>query len=282
MLEQSDISKSHTPTKSNPIRLRTQKLSLGYGETCLVDDLTLDIPQGQFTALIGPNGSGKSTILRGLSGLLAPQKGAVHLDDRPITSLAPKMLARQIGLLSQESHAPEGMTVWELVRQGRYPHRTMFDRWGPKDEKACSQAIELTGMQAFRDRPLQTLSGGQRQRAWISLSLAQQTDILLLDEPTTFLDLAHQIEILDLVASLVQEQSKTVVAILHDLNLTARYADHIILLKDGKVLASGNAGQVIHSDIVEQAFGIACDISQDPVSGDRVCMPRSKRRRQTV
>lgn len=274
--------KVQMPTMNDSIRLRTQNLCLGYGDLCLVDDLTLDIPQGRLTALIGPNGSGKSTILRGLSGLLAPQKGTVHLDDQPITSLAPKMLARQIGLLSQESHAPEGMTVWELVRQGRYPHRTLFDRWGPTDEEACLQAIELTGMLMFRDRPLQTLSGGQRQRAWISLSLAQQTDILLLDEPTTFLDLAHQIEILDLVASLVQEQSKTVVAILHDLNLAARYADHIILLKDGQVLASGNAEQVIQSEIIERAFGIACDISHDPMTGDQLCMPRSKRRRQRV
>lgn len=260
--------------------LLTEGVSIGYGRTIVVDRLDLAIPRGAFTVLLGPNGSGKSTILRSLAGLLWPRHGTVVLDGFSIATLSSKELARRIGVLSQGPSAPEGLTVRDLVEQGRYPHRSLFGRWTPRDSEACAEAMKLTGTDVFRDRPLDSLSGGERQRAWIAMSLAQQTDILLLDEPTTFLDLAHQLEILDLIADLVNERGKTVVAVLHDLNQAARYADHMVLLKKGDVIATGHPAEVMTATAIADVFGVTSSIISDPVTGTPMCVPAGREGRR--
>lgn len=261
--------------------LKAEGLSLAYGRTAIVDALDLAVPDRAFTALVGPNGSGKSTILRALAGLLAPKGGTVLLDGRSIARLPAKEAARRIGALSQGPSAPDGLTVVDLVQQGRYPHRSLFGRWSEADEEACAQALRLTDMVELRDRPLDSLSGGQRQRAWIAMTLAQETPILLLDEPTTFLDLAHQIEVMEIIATLVGERGKTVVAVLHDLNQAARYADHMVLLKAGRVAAAGRSEAVMTAESIGQVFGIAASIIPDPVTGTPMCIPLAKGRRES-
>ena len=267
-----------------PPSLAAERVSLTYGGTTIVAGLDLAVPERAFTALLGPNGSGKSTVLRALAGLLAPQKGAILLDGRSIAERPVKETARRIGILPQGPAAPEGLTVLDFVRQGRYPHRSLFGRWSRADEDACAQALRLTSLDALRDRPLDSLSGGQRQRAWIAMALAQETGILLLDEPTTFLDLAHQIELMELIASLVEERGTTVVAVLHDLNQAARYADHMVFLKAGEIAAAGEPDRVVTAQLVEQVFGVAASIVPDPVTGTPMCIPSAKghrsRRRQ--
>jgi len=253
--------------------LVAEDVSLAYGRTVVVEDLDLAVPAQAFTALIGPNGSGKSTILRTLAGLLVPKKGSILLDGSPISRLSAKETARRIGVLSQGPLAPEGLTVLDLVRQGRYPHRSLFGRWSVEDDAACEAALTLTGMGELADRPLDSLSGGQRQRAWIAMTLAQETSILLLDEPTTFLDLAHQIEVMDLIADLVATRGKTVVAVLHDLNQAARYADHMVMLKDGTIAAVGRPETVMTAATIQTVFGVAAVIMADPVAGTPMCVP---------
>lgn len=259
--------------------LAAEGVSLTYGGMAIVEGLELAVLERAFTTLLGPNGSGKSTILRALAGLLAPKSGTVLLDGRSIGERPAKETAQRIGILSQGPSTPEGLTVLDLVRQGRYPHRSLFGRWSQSDEDACEQALRLTSMDALRCRLLDSLSGGQRQRAWIAMALAQETDILLLDEPTTFLDFAHQIELMDLIASLVDERGTTVVAVLHDLNQAARYADHVVFLKAGKIAAAGAPEQVITAQVVEQVFGVAASIVPDPVTGTPMCVPWAKGRR---
>lgn len=258
-----------------PEALSADGVSIGYGRATVVGNLDLAIPHGAFTVLVGPNGSGKSTILRALAGLLAPQRGTVLLDGLSIASLSSKELARRIGVLSQGPSAPEGLSVRDLVQQGRYPHRSLFGRWTPQDEEACRQALKLTGMEAFQDRQLDSLSGGEKQRAWIAMALAQQTDILLLDEPTTFLDIAHQVELLDLFAMLNREQSRTVVTVLHDLNHACRYADQIIAMKSGSIVAQGDPNTVITEELVEGVYGLKCQIIDDPQTGTPLVVPRA-------
>jgi iron complex transport system ATP-binding protein len=260
--------------------LAAEGLSIGYGRTTIVHDLHLTIPRGAFTVLVGPNGSGKSTILRSLARLLGTQSGTILLDGASIADLPAKELARRIGVLSQSPAAPEGLTVRDLVQQGRYPHRSLFGRWSGRDEESCAHAIALTGMDAFQDRPLDSMSGGERQRAWIAMALAQETDILLLDEPTTFLDLAHQLEILDLVADLVHERGKTVVAVLHDLNQAARYGDHMVLLKQGRVVATGRPAEVMTAAAIADVFGVAASVISDPVTGTPMCVPAGREGRR--
>ncbi|MGE7470296.1 ABC transporter ATP-binding protein [Bosea sp. NPDC003192] len=267
------------PDPTQPPSLAAERVSLTYGGTTIVERLDLTVPERAFTALLGPNGSGKSTVLRALAGLLAPKHGTVLLDGRSIAERPAKETARRIGILSQGPAAPEGLTVLDLVRQGRYPHRSLFGSWSQADEDACSEALRLSDLNLLRDRPLDSLSGGQRQRAWIAMALAQETDILLLDEPTTFLDLAHQIELMELIASLVDERGTTVVAVLHDLNQAARYADHMVFLKAGKIVTAGEPGQVITAQVVEQVFGLAASIVPDPVTGTPMCIPWAKGRR---
>ncbi|GGF74742.1 iron-enterobactin transporter ATP-binding protein [Azorhizobium oxalatiphilum] len=259
------------------IGLSAQDVAIAYGRNPIVSGLDLAIPTGCFTALIGPNGSGKSTILRALGGLTAPNTGTILLDGHSIARLPTKEMARRVGLLAQGPAAPEGLTVTDLVRQGRYPHRPLFGRWSEQDAAACEEALALTDMAGLRDRPLDSLSGGQRQRAWIAMTLAQQTAILLLDEPTTFLDLAHQIEVMELITQLVATRGKTIVAVLHDLNQAARHADHMVLLKAGRIEASGTSAEVMTSANIQQVFAVASTIILDPLTGTPLCLPLPRR-----
>lgn len=259
--------------QSAPNLIAVEKLSAGYENKRMIEGLDLTITAGSITGLLGPNGSGKSTLLRTLGRLLPPIAGTLKLRDVPLRSMSSKRFARQVGMLNQAAVAPEGLTVADLVRQGRYPHRKLFARWTARDEQACSRALQLTEMNLLADRPLDHLSGGQRQRAWISMVLAQETDILLLDEPTTYLDLAHQIDILELLQSLVREHGKTIVVVLHDINLAARYTDRVILMNDGRIVAEGPPRQTINSDSVAAVFGINSAILDDPFTGTPICVP---------
>ncbi|HEY9736912.1 MAG TPA: ABC transporter ATP-binding protein [Trichocoleus sp.] len=263
---------------STPIALTTRKLSLAYEGNPIIQGLDLAIPQGQVTALVGPNGCGKSTLLRGLARLLKPQGGTVYLEGDAIAHLPTKALAKRLGILPQSPAAPEGLTVRELVAQGRYPHQTWLQQWSKEDELAVEAAIATTHLEDFANRPLDTLSGGQRQRAWIAMALAQDTQTLLLDEPTTYLDLAHQIEVLDLLADLNHSQGKTIVMVLHDLNLACRYADHLIALKQGLVQAQGAPATVMTETLVRQVFGLESKILLDPVAGTPLCIPIGRSR----
>jgi iron complex transport system ATP-binding protein len=238
-------------------------LALGYGSSVIVEGLDLSIPQHAFTVFLGRNGSGKSTVLRAFAGLLRPRSGKVLLDGIPLAKFSARESARRIAILSQGPTAPEGLTVSDLVRQGRYPHRNLFAGWSRADEEACDEALHLTGMADLREKPLENLSGGQRQRAWIAMSLAQQTDILLLDEPTTFLDLAHQSEVMSLIITLVKSRGKTVVAVLHDINQATRYADHIVTFKAGRLIAQGPPAQIMNRDLVRRVFDIDPEVIHD-------------------
>lgn len=249
-----------------------EQLTLGYTAEHIIDGLDLQIPVGKVTALVGPNGCGKSTLLRGLARLLKPQGGAVLLDGAAIHSLPTKHLAREIGILPQSPVAPEGLTVRELVAQGRYPHQQWFQQWSAEDEQALQSALQLTKLGPLAERGVDTLSGGQRQRAWIAMTLAQETNTILLDEPTTFLDLAHQMEVLDLVQHLNQ-QGKTIILVLHDLNHAARCAQHIVALHRGQVIAEGEPQEVIVEDVVRRVFGVESQIVRNPINGQPMCLP---------
>lgn len=253
--------------------LEARHLSLAYDGPVVVDDATLAIQPGRITALVGRNGSGKSTLLRALARLLKPRAGAVYLDGRVITQLPTKEVARWLGILPQAPVAPEGITVRELVAQGRYPHQGWFQQWSAADERAVDRALATTAMESLAGRALDTLSGGQRQKAWIAMALAQDTELLLLDEPTTFLDLAHQMEVLDLLAELGQQQGRTTVMVLHDLNQAARYAQHLVALKEGRVYAEGPPTAVMTEAMVREVFGIDCRVVADPVAGSPLCIP---------
>ncbi|MBB4105201.1 ABC transporter ATP-binding protein [Allorhizobium borbori] len=239
------------------------KLSLGYGNRMIVESLDLTLPTSAFTVLLGRNGSGKSTVLRACAGLLKPKAGTVLLDGKPLAGFTARESARRIAILPQGPAAPEGLTVSDLVRQGRYPHRGLFSRWSGADEEAVREALELTGMADLREQPLENLSGGQRQRAWIAMSLAQQTEILLLDEPTTFLDLAHQAEVMSLITMLVKSRHKTVVAVLHDINQAARHADHIVMFKAGRLVEQGPPGRIMTREHIRRVFDIDPEIVHD-------------------
>lgn len=256
-------------------RLYCKALRIGYGERIIVPDFSLSIPPGRFTALLGPNGSGKSTILRALAGLHRPKAGAVLLDGAPIAAMPAKAVARRIGFLAQSATAPEGTRVEDLVRQGRYPHQRLLGGWSRGDSEAVEEALALTSLTHLRTRQLEALSGGQRQRAWIAMTLAQQGDILLLDEPTTYLDLAHQIELLDLTRHLIETRGTTVVAVLHDMSQAARYANHLVFLKDGMLQAQGHPDRVMTPENIEDIFGIRVTILTDPESGRPLCVPRA-------
>lgn len=249
-----------------------EQLTLAYTTERIIDALDLQIPVGKVTALVGPNGCGKSTLLRGLARLLKPQGGAVLLDGAAIHSLPTKHLAREIGILPQSPVAPEGLSVRELVAQGRYPHQHWFQQWSAEDEHALQNALQLTKLEPLAERGVDTLSGGQRQRAWIAMTLAQETNTILLDEPTTFLDLAHQMEVLDLVQRLNQ-QGKTIILVLHDLNHAARCAQHIVALHHGQVIAEGEPQDVIVEDVVRRVFGVESQIVLNPVTGQPMCLP---------
>jgi len=253
--------------------IQTESLTLGYDHAPVVADLDVVLPRGQITALVGPNGCGKSTLLRGIARLLKPRSGAVYLDGDLIFKLPTKELARRLGVLPQGPVAPEGLTVRDLVAQGRYPHQHWFQQWSPEDERITSRALTITGMTELAQRPLDALSGGQRQRAWIAMVLAQDTPTLLLDEPTTFLDIAHQLEVLHLLQMLNETEGRTIVMVLHDLNQAARYAHHMVVMYQGSVVATGTPEQVMTPVMLQNVFGIAADIIPDPRTGLPLCIP---------
>ncbi len=254
-------------------RLRAEAVTLVYGDRTISRNLSLDIPDGKFTVIVGPNACGKSTLLRALSRLLAPAEGSVVLDGQSIATLPAKEVARRLGLLPQSSIAPDGITVSDLVARGRYPHQKLLQRWTEADEQAVAQAMEATRITELAHRLVDELSGGQRQRVWVAMVLAQQPALLLLDEPTTFLDIAHQIELLNLLRRLNRQAGNTVVAVLHDLNHACRYADHIITMRDGAVVTEGVPAEVITDTLVREVFGLACCIVDDPVTGSPLVVP---------
>ncbi|EKM0376295.1 iron-enterobactin ABC transporter ATP-binding protein [Cronobacter turicensis] len=258
-------------------RLTGEALTLGYGDFRVADGLNVAIPDGKFTAIIGPNGCGKSTLLRTLSRLMKPLGGQVRLDGEAIQRFATKEVARRIGLLAQNASAPGDITVQELVARGRYPHQPLFTRWRDEDERAVQKAMDATGVTALADQSVDTLSGGQRQRAWIAMVLAQETSILLLDEPTTWLDISHQIDLLELLSALNREQGYTLAAVLHDLNQACRYANHLIALRDGKIIAEGAPSEIVDAALIEAIYGLRCMIIEDPVAGTPLVVPLGRR-----
>ncbi|RAZ34323.1 MULTISPECIES: ABC transporter ATP-binding protein [Microbacterium] len=261
--------------------LAAESVTLAYDGADIVRDLSVRIEPGSFTVIIGPNACGKSTLLRGLSRLLAPRAGSIVLDGRAITEMSAKEVARRLGLLPQSAIAPEGITVRELVGRGRYPYQTVFRQWSAADDAAVDEALAATGTTQLASRPVEALSGGQRQRVWVAMVLAQQTDLLLLDEPTTFLDVAHQVELMELFAEL-NERGRTIVAVLHDLNHAARYASRIVAMRDGRILAEGPPAEVITSQRVEEVFGLANVVVDDPVTGGPLVVPLRARRSGAV
>ncbi|MEG4797883.1 ABC transporter ATP-binding protein [Microcoleus sp. LAD1_D1] len=261
--------------------LSTRGLSLAYDGVPIIRDLNLAIPTGQISALVGANGCGKSTLLRGLARLLKPDHGTVYLDSTSIFKLSTKEVAQQLGILPQGPVAPEGLTVRDLVAQGRYPYQNWLQQWSAKDETIVQQALLITDLLKLADRALDTLSGGQRQRAWIAMALAQDTDILLLDEPTTFLDLAHQIEVLDLLYELNQSQRRTIVMVLHDLNQACRYADYLVAVKDGQIFAAGEPKMVMTEEMILSVFELECRIISDPILGTPMCVPIGRKGKLT-
>lgn len=253
-------------------------LDLGYGERRIVSELDLNVLEGRLTVIVGANACGKSTLLRGLARLLPPTRGAVYLDGRPIHQMPTLEVATRLGVLPQSPTAPEAILVADLVGRGRYPHQGWFRRWTAADDRAVSEALAATGTLDLADRPVDELSGGQRQRVWIAMALAQETDILLLDEPTTFLDLHHQVEVLDLLTDLVESRGRTVVVVLHDLNLACRYADHIVAMKAGRIAAEGSPKAVMTEAVVRDVFGLAARIVLDPLSDTPMIVPIGRHR----
>jgi iron complex transport system ATP-binding protein len=254
-------------------RLRARGLTLSYDGRAIVEGLDFDVPDGEVTAIIGPNGCGKSTLLRGLGRVMAPASGAVLLDDVPLHRIPTRQVATQVSLLPQGPEAPAGLTVAELVARGRHPHQRWFEQFGRTDERIVRDAMAATGVDHLAEVPLDELSGGQRQRAWLSMTLAQQTDIVLLDEPTTYLDLAHQLEVLELVRELDVRHGRTVLMVLHDISLAARYASRIVAMKDGRIVASGAPEDVITEDLLHEVFGLRAEILREPVLGRPHVLP---------
>lgn len=256
--------------------LRIDHVELSYGTRTIVKDLSLTIPAGKITAIIGPNGCGKSTLLRGISRLLKPAQGEITLDNKSVHSYSGKEFARMVGLLPQSPIAPDGITVADLVSRGRYPYHGIFKRNTAEDDDAVAWALEATNTMSLAERQVAELSGGQRQRVWIAMALAQQTDILLLDEPTTYLDLAHQVELLDLLCELNEERGTTMVLVLHELNLAARVADHLIAMKDGEIACAGDASAVMTSENLHRVFGLKASVYDPENSGNPVVVPHAR------
>jgi iron complex transport system ATP-binding protein len=260
-------------------QLNVDNLCSGYGEKTILEDINLEIIPGKITTIIGANACGKSTLLRTMSRLISPQQGQVLLDGKSIHKSPTRELAKTLGLLPQSPIAPEGITVGDLVSRGRHPHHGFISRWSKKDDEIIAQALETTKTTELMDRDLDELSGGQRQRVWIAMALAQETDILLLDEPTTFLDVAHQVEVLDLLVDLNQNQGTTIILVLHDLNLAARYSDKLIVMQEGKVFAYGTPEEVITEKTIHKVFGLDNQIISDPVSNTPLVLPIGRHKR---
>ena len=261
------------PMSSASRRLRAEQLTVTYGDHVAVNQVDLSLADGDITCVVGPNGCGKSTLLRALGRLLRPAHGQVLLDGKQIDAMRTRDVARVLGLLPQAPVAPEGITVSDLVARGRHPYQTWWRQWSDDDEAFVAQALKWTGILELAARPVDTLSGGQRQRAWISMVLAQGTDLLLLDEPTTYLDLAHAVEVLDLVDTLHVEGDRTVVMVLHDLNLAARYGDQLIVMSEGQVVAQGRPTDVLTEALLAEVFGLRARVLEDPVSGGPLVIP---------
>jgi iron complex transport system ATP-binding protein len=263
------------PASATP-RLAARAAHLAYDRRTVSASIDAEVRDGSFTVIVGPNACGKSTLLRAFSRLLAPRSGAVLLDGRDLAKVPAKEAARTVGLLPQSSTAPEGITVGELVSRGRYPHQGMFRQWSDADRAAVATALAETDLVDLAEVPVDELSGGQRQRVWVAMALAQQTSVLLLDEPTTYLDMAHQYDLLDLFARL-HEQGTTVVAVLHDLAQAARYATDLIVMNDGEVVATGAPADVLTAELVEDVFDLPCLVVPDPVTGTPLVVPRRRR-----
>ena len=262
-----------TPVREGRVRLAAEHVQLAYDDRVVVLDLDLQLTEGSFTAIVGPNGCGKSTLLRALGRLMRPTSGQVLLDGRTIARTPTREVAKVLGLLPQSPIAPEGLTVGDLVARGRHPHQTWLRQWSRDDEAVVAEALAWTDMADLAERPVDELSGGQRQRAWISMALAQGTDLLLLDEPTTYLDLSHQIDVLELVGRLHAERGRTVVVVLHDLNQAARYAERLVAMKDGELVASGTPAEVLTEQLLADVFDLEARILPDPVSGTPMVVP---------
>lgn len=255
------------------LTFKSEQITAGYENNLILHDVSLSIPSNKISIMIGANGCGKSTLLKTMARLIKPASGHVTLNGKPISKIPPKQLARVLGLLPQSPIVPEGITVADLVGRGRYPHQTFLKGWTKKDYEAVAEAMEIMNITEFADRSIDELSGGQRQRVWIAMALAQQTDILFLDEPTTYLDITYQIEILDLLTDLNRKHGTTIVMVLHDINLSARYADHIFALQQGRLVAEGAPSEVITSTLIKDIFGLNCTVIPDPVSGSPSVVP---------
>ncbi|MGI5439995.1 ABC transporter ATP-binding protein [Streptomyces shenzhenensis] len=253
--------------------LATEDLTLGYGDRTVIEGLDLTLAAGRITVIVGANACGKSTLLRSMSRLLAPRSGRVVLDGKEVHRTPAKELARTLGLLPQSPVTPEGITVLDLVGRGRHPHQRAFSRWTTQDDTAVAAALEATQTSELMDRAVDELSGGQRQRVWIAMALAQQTDLLLLDEPTTFLDISHQVEVLDLLTDLNRTRGTTIIMVLHDLNLAARYADQLIALASGRLHAAGTPEEVMTEETVRALYGMESRVIEDPLSGKPLVLP---------
>ncbi|MEU2302478.1 ABC transporter ATP-binding protein [Streptomyces antibioticus] len=272
-----DMNKNNPGSTVN--RLSAENVTLAYDQRVIAEQLSVEIPDHSFTVIVGPNACGKSTLLRALSRMLKPSRGRVLLDGQVIQSMPAKKVARTLGLLPQSSVAPDGITVADLVGRGRYPHQGILRQWSAEDERVVQESMARTGVAELGDRYVDELSGGQRQRVWIAMALAQQTPLLLLDEPTTYLDIQHQIDVLDLCAELHEEHGRTLVAVLHDLNHAARYATHLIALKGGEVIAQGAPNGIVTAELVEQVFGLRCQVIEDPETGTPLVVPAARKTR---
>lgn len=256
-------------------RLIAEKVTLRYQTRVISSDLSLAIPDGAFTAIVGPNACGKSTLLRALSRLLPPETGRIVLDGKAIHNLPTREVARRVGLLPQSAAAPDGIVVADLVARGRFPHQSLLRQWSQDDDRAVRAAMTATGITDLAARPIAELSGGQRQRVWIAMALAQETPILLLDEPTTWLDIVYQVELLELLADL-NRQGRTIVAVLHELNLAFRYATHLVAMRDGAVLATGAPEDIVTETLIDQVFGLSALVVPDPLTGRPMVIPRGR------
>lgn len=261
--------------KNHPL-LKAEHVVSGYDQKVIVNDVSITIPENKISVIIGANACGKSTLLKTLARLIKPMSGDIILGDQPLHAIKPKKLARQLGLLPQSPIVPEGITVGDLVARGRFPYQSFFKGLSQNDYAAVEEALEIMGITELADRCVDELSGGQRQRVWIAMALAQHTDILLLDEPTTYLDITYQVEILDLLTDLNRRRGTTIVMVLHDINLTARYADYIFALRQGQLVKEGTPEEVISEDLIDDVFGLTCSVIKDPVSGTPFIVPKGR------
>ena len=261
---------------SGQVSLAGKGLVVGYGGAPVLDGVDFAVPSGQFTVIVGPNACGKSTLLKTLARVLRPSSGQVELGGRPISSYSPKQVARQVALLPQSPQAPEGISVADLVARGRHPHQSLLRQWSPADERAVQEALERAGVASLASRRVEELSGGQRQRVWIAMALAQDTPVLLLDEPTTYLDISHQVEVLELAAAL-QRQGRTVVAVLHELALAFRYATQLVVMHQGAIVAQGSPREIVTEQLIEKVFDLPCQLLHDPQTGAPLVLPRPRK-----